>query len=97
MTSNTLGMEVQPDVAKFNDEVDDKESKGVMSDDIKHEESDEVKAYHEEHQLATREIHMWIKRMEKGLKDENKSNCFLPGDLHDPEFQIEGMKLILLH
>jgi hypothetical protein len=78
MTSNTLGMEVQPDVAKSNDEVDDKESKGVMSDDIKHEESDEVTGDHEEHQVATREIPMWIKRMAEGLKDENNPKLSPP-------------------
>jgi hypothetical protein len=78
MTSNTLSMEVQQDVLKASDEVDDKENKGVMSDVIKQEESDEVVGYHEEHQVAIMEILVWIKRMTKGLKNENKPKVSPP-------------------
>jgi hypothetical protein len=68
-----------------------------MSDGIKQEESDEVTGNREEHKVAGKEIPMWIKRMAEGLKDETSQNCLLTGDLHDLEFQIEGMKLIFLY
>jgi hypothetical protein len=78
MTSNTLGIEVQPDVPKASDKEDDKESKDVISDDIKQDQSDEVTEDHEEHQAATREFPMWIKRLAEGLKDENKPKVSPP-------------------
>ena len=72
MTSNILGIEVHPDVPKTSDKEEEKQSKDVISDDIKHDQSDEVIEDHEEYQVVAREFPMWIKILEKGLKDENK-------------------------
>jgi hypothetical protein len=78
MAPNTFGIEVHPDVPKVNDKADDKESKDVISDDIKHDQSYEVTEDHEEHQASTGEFPMWIKRLAKCLKDENKPKVSPP-------------------
>ena len=56
ITSNTLDVEVQPNVTKFNDKIIEKDTNDVMNGDMKRVELDEVSGgNHQENYEATRE------------------------------------------